>query len=75
MHLEETGHLNVIAFDKTGTLTKGYPEVVDFIPNEGVEKEQLLQKIAAVESLSQHPLAKAIVNYAREKGLEVIRSC
>ena len=72
IHLEETGHLNVIAFDKTGTLTKGYPEVVDFIPAEGVEKGRLLKEIAAVESLSQHPLAKAIVNYAREKEEEVI---
>lgn len=74
VHLEETGHLEVIAFDKTGTLTKGYPEVMDFIPTEGVESEELLQKISAVESLSQHPLAKAIVNYSREKGLEVIEA-
>ena len=44
VHLEETGHLDVIAFDKTGTLTKGYPEVMDFIPTEGVEKEQLSTK-------------------------------
>jgi Zn2+/Cd2+-exporting ATPase len=74
VHLEETGHLDVIAFDKTGTLTKGYPEVVDFLPNEGVEKEQLLGEIAAVESLSQHPLAKAIVNYAIEKGVKPIEA-
>ncbi|MCZ2260388.1 heavy metal translocating P-type ATPase [Sporosarcina sp. G11-34] len=64
VHLEETGHLRAIAFDKTGTLTKGYPEVTDFIPVGNVDKKQLLESIAAVESLSQHPLAKAITTYA-----------
>lgn len=70
VHLEETGRLDAIAFDKTGTLTKGYPEVTDFIVNEEVAKEQLLSAIAAVESMSQHPLAKAIVEYARNNGAE-----
>ncbi|WP_342506764.1 heavy metal translocating P-type ATPase [Sporosarcina sp. FSL K6-2383] len=70
VHLEETGRLDAIAFDKTGTLTKGYPEVTDFIVNEGVAKEQLLSAIAAVESMSQHPLAKAVVDYARDNGAE-----
>ena len=69
VHLEETGRLNAIAFDKTGTLTKGYPEVTDFIVREGVDQEQsLLSAIAAVESMSQHPLAKAVVNYAHQNG-------
>lgn len=68
IHLEETGHLDAIAFDKTGTLTKGYPEVSDFQFEDKVNKEKLLGAIAAVESLSQHPLAKAIVNYAHESG-------
>ncbi|WP_318617891.1 heavy metal translocating P-type ATPase [Sporosarcina sp. YIM B06819] len=72
VHLEETGRLDAIAFDKTGTLTKGYPEVTDFIVNEGVEKGRLLSSIAAVESMSQHPLAKAIVNYARNNGAETV---
>lgn len=70
VHLEETGRLDAIAFDKTGTLTKGYPEVTDFIVNEGVAKDQLLSAIAAVESMSQHPLAKAVVDYARNNGAE-----
>ena len=70
VHLEETGRLDAIAFDKTGTLTKGYPEVTDFIVNEGVAKERLLSAIAAVESMSQHPLAKAVVDYARNNGAE-----
>ncbi|MFJ7935023.1 heavy metal translocating P-type ATPase [Sporosarcina sp. NPDC096371] len=72
VHLEETGRLNAIAFDKTGTLTKGYPEVTDFIVREGVAKDQLLSSIAAVESMSQHPLAKAIVSYARKNGAETV---
>ncbi|KXH80927.1 heavy metal translocating P-type ATPase [Sporosarcina sp. HYO08] len=70
VHLEDTGHLRVIAFDKTGTLTKGYPEVTDFVPVEGIDKGELLRLTQAVESLSQHPLAKAIVTYARKNHAE-----
>ncbi|WP_413059258.1 heavy metal translocating P-type ATPase [Sporosarcina sp. 179-K 3D1 HS] len=68
IHLEETGRLDAIAFDKTGTLTKGYPEVTDFIAAEGTEADRLLGMAAAVESMSQHPLAKAVVNFAKENG-------
>ena len=74
IHLEETGRLRAIAFDKTGTLTKGYPEVTDFIPSGSVDKVKLLESIAAVESLSQHPLAKAVVNYAHGNGAEKIEA-
>lgn len=70
IHLEETGHIDVIAFDKTGTLTKGYPEVIDFIVEEGLNRAEILSGVSAVESLSQHPLAKAIVNYANEAGVK-----
>jgi len=73
IHLEETGRLNVVAFDKTGTLTKGYPEVTDFIPSEEVSRVQLLNAIAAVESLSQHPLAKAVVDYAHAFGAQKVQ--
>lgn len=72
VHLEETGHLNAIAFDKTGTLTKGYPEVIDFIVEENIDKAQVLSAVSAVESLSQHPLAKAIINYANEAGVPTV---
>lgn len=68
IHLEETGRLDAIAFDKTGTLTKGYPEVTDFIAGDGVEEKQLLGMAAAVESMSQHPLGKAVVNFAKGSG-------
>ena len=67
VHLEEMGRITAIAFDKTGTLTKGYPEVTDYITIEGVRTD-LLQLVASVESMSQHPLARAIVTYAKGTG-------
>ncbi|CAM3220870.1 heavy metal translocating P-type ATPase [Filibacter tadaridae] len=68
IYLEETGRLDAIAFDKTGTLTKGYPEVTDFIGCDDIKKSELLSAIAAVESMSQHPLAKAVVDFAEKNG-------
>lgn len=67
VHLEEMGRITAVAFDKTGTLTRGYPEVTDFIAGRGA-KADILQSVAAVESMSQHPLARAIVNYAKGQG-------
>ncbi len=61
----------VIAFDKTGTLTKGQPELTDFIPLNDHEPEWLLQVIASAEALSEHPIASAITQAARAKGLEL----
>lgn len=69
VHLEETGHLKAIAFDKTGTLTKGYPEVTDYVPAEGMDPHELLRGIVAVEGMSQHPLGRAIVSYGIEEGI------
>ncbi|MCM3612282.1 cadmium-translocating P-type ATPase [Planococcus sp. MERTA32b] len=66
IHLEETGRIKAIAFDKTGTLTKGYPEMTDAIPGNGYTKEQLVQLAASAESMSQHPLARAIVKEAAQ---------
>lgn len=59
--LEDLGTLKAIAFDKTGTLTEGKPKLTEIIPANGVNKDELLQMVVAVESLSDHPLAKAIV--------------
>ncbi|MHC8515357.1 heavy metal translocating P-type ATPase [Sporosarcina sp. ITBMC105] len=67
VHLEEMGRITAVAFDKTGTLTRGYPEVTDFIVGRGANAD-ILQSVAAVESMSQHPLARAIVNYAKGQG-------
>lgn len=71
IHLEETGRIHAVAFDKTGTLTKGYPEVTDFNIAANFDEQQLLKAIATVESLSQHPLAKAIVNYAKTRHIHL----
>ncbi len=60
--LEEAGSIKAIAFDKTGTLTKGVPTVTDFI--EFCDEDNLLGKISALESMSQHPLATAIMKKA-----------
>lgn len=69
IHLEEAGHIQAIAFDKTGTLTKGYPEVTDYEVLPSFNKEEVLEAIMAVEGMSQHPLAKAIVDYGESLGL------
>ena len=68
IHLEEAGHLKVIAFDKTGTLTKGVPAVTDIVTFSGNENE-LLMLTAALEKGSQHPLASAITKKAKAAGL------
>ena len=65
--LENLGSLNAIAFDKTGTLTEGRPRITDVVPAEGVSERDLLRVAVAVESLSDHPLAEAIVRDGRDK--------
>ncbi|MEH7121918.1 heavy metal translocating P-type ATPase [Bacillus sp. JJ1503] len=65
VHLENLSHVKAIAFDKTGTLTKGKPEVTDVVVAEGLSKEEILIKAASIESHSTHPLANAIVKYAK----------
>lgn len=67
VHLENLGHLKAIAFDKTGTLTKGKPEVTDVFVLEGLEKDEILLITASIESHSTHPLANAIVQYAKKE--------
>ena len=66
--LESSARINVVVLDKTGTLTKGEPEVTDFTAT-GVDRDELLALVAAVERESEHPLAEAVVNYAvRERA-------
>ncbi len=59
--LEDLGGITAIAFDKTGTLTEGHPRLTDVLPAPGVDETELLRLAIAVEELSDHPLAKAIV--------------
>ena len=61
--LEETGRIGIMALDKTGTITGGDPEVTDVFACKGVSKDDLLDVAAAIESRSEHPLAKAISAY------------
>ncbi len=64
-HLENLSHIKAIAFDKTGTLTYGSPEVTDIYIDPSYNKEDALAAIASIEQESNHPLAKAIVRYAK----------
>lgn len=66
--LEALGRLNAIVFDKTGTLTVGEPKVVDIVAFENSDTDALLATAAAVEAFSDHPLARAIVEEARQKA-------
>jgi Zn2+/Cd2+-exporting ATPase len=71
MHLENLGRIQAIAFDKTGTLTEGKPQVIDIITIEANEDE-LIQSCASLEKLSTHPLAKAVIQLAKEKDIPVL---
>jgi len=67
MHLENLGRIRVLAVDKTGTLTYGRPAVTDIVPLDGGAPERVLGVAGAVERLSEHPLARAIVAAAEER--------
>ena len=69
--LEETGKTQIICLDKTGTITQGQPQVTAIEPACGCNMEELLQTAYALECKSEHPLAKAIVAYAKEKEVEL----
>ncbi len=67
-YLEAAGSLKAIAFDKTGTLTQGKPEVMEiYVPESGEDKSHSLSVAAALENLSSHPLAAAVVNRAEKE--------
>ena len=68
-YLEETARLKAIAFDKTGVLTEGQPEVRSLIPVDGFSEEAVLTRLAALEFQSEHPLARAVLRYAKGKGV------
>ncbi|NBH19018.1 heavy metal translocating P-type ATPase [Clostridiaceae bacterium] len=68
--LEETGKMEIVALDKTGTITSGEPKVTDLIPAEGIGEEELLKLAYALEKKSEHPLAKAVLQTAKERKIE-----
>lgn len=70
--LEEAGKVQVVALDKTGTITNGEPKVTDVIPEEGVTEDELLLFANALEKKSEHPLAKAILQYAADRNVKTI---
>lgn len=72
LYLEAAGRLQVLALDKTGTLTQGQPEVQRIVPLNGHSEQELLERAAALEFASEHPLARAILRKTRESGIEVI---
>ncbi|HUW62228.1 MAG TPA: heavy metal translocating P-type ATPase [Candidatus Bathyarchaeia archaeon] len=69
LYIEIPARLRAVAIDKTGTLTRGRPEVQRVVPLNGHTPEELLERAAAVESLSEHPLAQAILRRARADGV------
>ena len=68
-YLELMGQVRAIAFDKTGTLTQGKPAVVELVPLDGHDERELLERAVAMEAPSAHPLARAIVAFAKERGM------
>ena len=69
--LEETGRIRTVVLDKTGTVTEGKPHITDVIPAAGVTAEQLIEDAAALEQYSEHPLARAVTEYAAAKGIQL----
>ena len=67
--LEAAGRTQIVALDKTGTITEGAPRVTDLLPAEGVSETELLTLAAALESRSEHPLAKAVLACSEAKAI------
>lgn len=71
--LETAGHIDTVVLDKTGTITEGKPRVTDIIPL-ATDKQELLSAALAVESLSEHPLARAVVEYAKKTDCKELKA-
>jgi P-type Cu+ transporter len=71
-YLEKLSSIDTIVFDKTGTLTHGKPQVTNVIPNESYDEFRLLQLASSAEFKSEHPIAKAIVNKAKEQSVPTL---
>jgi Cd2+/Zn2+-exporting ATPase len=71
LFIEVPARIRAVALDKTGTLTQGRPAVVEVVPLAGHDERELLERVAALESRSEHPLARAILAYAKDRGVDV----
>lgn len=71
--LETAGHIDTVVLDKTGTITEGKPRVTDIIPL-SADKQELISAALAVESLSEHPLARAVVEYAKKTDCKELKA-
>lgn len=71
--LENTGKVRMVALDKTGTITKGKPYVTDVIPASGVTSIEFLTLAYSLEVKSEHPLSKAIVDFAKEQSIDAVK--
>jgi Cd2+/Zn2+-exporting ATPase len=71
LYVEAPARLQAIAFDKTGTLTVGKPTVVEVVPLSGHDEKELLERAAALEVHSTHPLARAIIVYAQQRQVSI----
>ena len=69
--LEAPAHLEAIAFDKTGTLTIGRPQVVEIVPLNGHSEDELIARAAALEQQSEHPIARAVMEFAASRNVPV----
>ncbi len=68
--IENAGKISVCALDKTGTVTEGKPVVTDVMPLPDTSQDELLKAAVSIEAKSEHPLAKAINEYGKQKGIE-----
>ncbi|MBO0587731.1 MULTISPECIES: heavy metal translocating P-type ATPase [unclassified Sporosarcina] len=73
-HLENTQSIDTVVLDKTGTVTKGEPALTDISVADGFNEEEVLQLVGTAENQSEHPLAQAIVNGVKEKGIALLET-
>ena len=71
LFIEAPARLRAVALDKTGTLTWGRPAVVEVIPLAGHDEPELLERVGSLEARSEHPLARAILAYAKDRGIAI----
>jgi len=70
--IESLAWIDTLVLDKTGTLTEGHPRITDIVANAGVDDEEILRLAASLEAASEHPLARAVLEAARDRGIEPV---